>query len=116
MSRPRPPEKTVRYRRYGAINMDDFSDELRRSQLITDPSESLDTLVEQYHDVLRCILDKHAPMKTKNFVQRTTVPWYNLAIQTAKHDRRRLEGVWNRTGLVVHQQMYQEARNRVGEL
>ena len=43
-----------------AINMDNFSDKLLKSQLITDPSETLDTLVDQYNDSLKCLLDKHA--------------------------------------------------------
>ena len=71
--------------------MDDFSDELLKSQLTTDPSERLKTLVDQYNDSLKCLLNKHAPMKTKTFVQRATVPWYNQAIQAAKRDRRRME-------------------------
>jgi len=114
MSRPR--QKTVSYRKYDAINMDDFSDELLQSQLITDPSEILDTLVDQYNDSLKCLLDKHAPMKTKTFVQRATVPRYNQAIQAAKRDGRRIERLWNMTRLVLHQHMYGEARNRVGDL
>ena len=57
-----------------------------------------------------------SPVKTKTFVQRTNVPWYNQAIQQAKRDRRRLERLWNKTSLVLHQQMHKEANNRVGEL
>ena len=90
----RPQKKTVSYRKYDAMNMDDFSDELLKSQLIIDPSETLDTLVDQYNDGLKCLLDKHAPMKTKTFVQRATVPWYSQAIQAAKRDRRRMERLW----------------------
>ena len=96
--------------------MDDFYDELLKSQLITDPSETQDTLVDLYNDSLKCLLDKHASMKTKTFVQRATVPWYNQVIQAAKPDRRRMERIWNMTGLVVHQHIYTEARKRVGDL
>jgi len=71
--------------------MDDLSDERLKSQLITDPSETLDTLVDLYNDSLKCLLDKHAPMKTKTFVQRAILPWYNQAIQAAKRDRRRMD-------------------------
>ena len=65
MSRPRPRQKTVSYRKYDAINMDDFSDELLQSQLITDPSEILNRLLDLYNDSLKCMLDKHAPMKNQ---------------------------------------------------
>ena len=78
--------------------MDDFSDELLNSQLITVPSEILDALVNQYNDSLKCLLDKPAPMKTETFVQRAIVPWYNLAIETAKREKRAngtiMEYVW----------------------
>ena len=56
MYRPRPQEKTVSYRKYDAINMDDFPDELLKSQLITDPSDTPDTLVDQYNNSLTCLL------------------------------------------------------------
>ena len=40
---------------------------------------------------LKCLLDKQASMKTKTFVQRATVPWYNQTVQAAKRARRRME-------------------------
>jgi len=81
MPRPRPQEKTDSYRKYDPINMDDFSDELLKSQVITYPSEISDTLLDQYNDSLKGLLDTFAPMKTKTFVHRATVPSYNPAIQ-----------------------------------
>jgi len=116
MSRSRPQEKTVSYRKYYAINMDDFSDELLKYQLTTDPSERRETLVDQYNDSLKCLLNKHAPMKTKTFVRCATVPWYNQAFQAAKRDRRRIGRLWSMTGLTAHQHRYREARNRVDDL
>ena len=96
--------------------MDDFFDELVQAQLITYSSDALDYLVDEYNDGLKCLLDKHAPLKTKTFVLCTTVQWYNHAIQQAKRDARRLERFWSRIGVVVHQQIYKEARNRVIEI
>ena len=115
MSRPRPVEKMVSYRKYGSIDIDGFCDDIRNSPFFTDPADTVDTLVEQYESVLTDIVDKHAPLKSKRFVQRDKVPWYNKDIQQAKRDRRRWERTWNRTGLVVHQQLYQQARNSVGD-
>jgi len=56
------------------------------------------------------------PGKAKTFVQHATVPWYNQVIQAAKPDRRRMQRLYNMTGLVLHQHMFREARNRVGDL
>ena len=72
--------------------------------------------MDQYNDSWKCLLDKHASMKTKTFVQRATVPWYNQAIQVAKCDRRRMERLRSIPGLVVHQHVYREVRNRVNDL
>ena len=76
--------------------MDDFSDELLKSQLITDHTKTLDTLVVLYNDSLKCLLDNHDPMKTQIFVQRATVPWNKQAIQAAKYV---IEGEWNDYGI-----------------
>jgi len=101
--------------------MNYFSDELLKSKLITDPSETLDTLMDQYNDsVSKCFLDKHAPMKTKTFVQRatiTTMPRYHGTIWLFKQQNV-IEGERNdyEMWLVVHQHMHREARNRLGDL
>ena len=64
-----------------------MSDELIQSQLIRDSSDTLDALVGQYNDRLKCLLDKYAPVKTRTFVQRTTVPWYSQAISKQNETR-----------------------------
>ena len=62
--------------------MNDFSDELARSQLVTDSFwHNLDALLDQYTDGFKCLFDKHSPLKTKTFVQRIAVPWYYRTIQ-----------------------------------
>jgi len=67
----RPQEKIVSYRKYNVINMDVFSDELLK--FFWDTGH----IGGSNKDSLKCILDKHDPMKTKTFVHRATVPWYN---------------------------------------
>ena len=116
VSRPRSLDKIIYYRKYDAIDIDEFSDELVQPQLITDSSDKMCALVDRYSDGLMSLVDKHIPAITKTFVQRTTVSWHNQAIQQSKRDRRRLERFWNRTGLVVLPQKYNEPRHRAGEL
>ena len=55
--------------------------------------------MDQYNDRLKCLLDKHAPMKSKTFVYRATVLWYNRVIQARKRDRKEIERLCSMTGL-----------------
>ena len=100
MFSPCPPDKIVSYRKYSASNMDDFCDELAESQLIRDSSDTLAALVDQYNGGLQRLFDKHVPVKTKTFVQRTTVPLYSQTTQQAKRDGRQQipKEAWNWSG------------------
>ena len=37
-----------------------------------------------YRDTLSKLLDKHAPLKTRSFVVRPKLPWFNGSIKEAK--------------------------------
>ena len=91
ISRPRPQEKTVSYLKYDAINMDDFSNELIKSWLITDPSEALETWWININDSLKRLLDKHVPLKI-------SVPLYHSTIRLFKQQNV-IEGEWNGCGV-----------------
>jgi hypothetical protein len=53
-------------------------------------------------------MDNHAPEQTKVITLRPNTQWYTDDLRQAKQDRRRKERLWNRTGLVVHKQIYRE--------
>ena len=58
------------------------------------------------------LLNKHAPEKEKVVPDRPSSPWINEAVIKAKQARRRAERKKRKTGLVVHIEIYKQARNR----
>jgi hypothetical protein len=78
--------------------------------------DDLEPLMDQYNNVLRELLDKHAPELKKQITIRPTVPWYNDTIRDAKLTRRKLERQWRRTHLPAHRVLYQQQRKKVIQL
>jgi hypothetical protein len=76
--------------------------------LITDPSDALDCLVAQYNDGLRSLIDKHAPVVTKNVVLRPSAPWITEATRQTKRAKRRTERTWLKRRLTVHLELYRD--------
>ena len=64
-STPLPPPTQHTFRRLHSINVDDFLSDLVSSSLITNPTESLDSLLFCYNTTLSSLLEKHAPVVTK---------------------------------------------------
>ena len=107
--------KTITYRKVRSIDMSGFAADIQTSALILDPPSGLDELVDTYNEILTDLLDKHAPLKTKQMAERPLLPWYSKDIQAAKRHRRQCERLWKRTGLTVHYEMFKAARLFVRE-
>jgi hypothetical protein len=71
----------------------------------TEPWWDTDDAISAYSDIMRSLLDKHAPMKTIQIKGETKKPWYNNDIHSGRCARRRLERQWIKSGLEVHRQM-----------
>ena len=62
---PLPPPTLHSFRRLHSIDTDSFLDDLTSSPLMTNPPESLDSLLVAYNTTLSSLLDEHAPVITK---------------------------------------------------
>ena len=69
-----------------------------------------------YRIELRKIIDALGPTKTRVITVRPEAEWYNESIREAKQTRRQAERLWRKTGLVVHREVYMEARDMVNAL
>ena len=96
VTRERPKPERIQYRKIKAINIQAFKDDLKNSNLIKKPSTDIAGLTKQYDDVLRNILDAHAPLHTKNVSRKPPNPWMTPDILAAKRYRRYLERVWRK--------------------
>ena len=110
MCKPRRPQRTIIYRKFKAIDSGMLSDDINRSELLKNPSTTLDGALSQYDKVIRSVIHKHAPLKTHTRVLRPTVPWFTDEISEAKRVLRQHERKWRRTRLTVHRQIFQHQR------
>ena len=55
--------------------------------------------VNNYDEVLRSLLDKHAPVKERVVTVRPSAPWYTAEVTIEKRKRRQLERKWRASEL-----------------
>ena len=87
-------EKNITFRPINKININTFHDDLANSDLLIQPKSTLYELVNQYHETLSKLLDKHAPKQTKSVQVRPPSHWMSLEIVVAKRRCWYLEGIW----------------------
>ena len=74
------------------------------------------TSADQYNNIVRSVLDNHAPVTKRKVVDRTSSPWFCLVSEQlleAKRMRRQAERKWLSTGLTVFKDLYKKAKHRV---
>jgi hypothetical protein len=112
ITRPAVPKTYKEVRKISAIDIEAF-----KSDLITViPSEPSAC---QLTSALRATLDKHAPSSKRLISDRSLCQWYNTVgpeLLEAKQERRKAERRWRTTGLTVHREIYQTARNHVTDI
>ena len=84
-------KKIVQYRRTKDTNIDSFIQDIRESELCTNPANGVNTLVEQYNSTLTKILDKHAPGVSKSVPIKLPSPCFNAENKSTKTTRRKME-------------------------
>lgn len=99
-------KKTITYRKLHSIDYNTFCNDITDSPLIMEPSSDLDVLVDQYDNVLRSLLDCHAPTKQRIITVRPSAPWYSTEIAQNKRIRRKLERKWRSTRLPSDREKY----------
>ena len=65
-------EKVITFRQYHKIDMDNFTQDLNKSEFVCSPASNVSDLYDQYNSSLASILDIHAPEKKKNSKKNST--------------------------------------------
>ena len=94
---PAMSKHNVFYRAIHRINTVSFMTDIITSDLVTHPKEHVSDLYKQYHQILKTLLDKHAPIKSKSVSQKLPAPWMTPEIIQSKWRRRYLECVWRKS-------------------
>ena len=99
---PKPPihKLLVNSRALSRINKDQFrrdliklTDQLLATSSITDVNQT----ALQYDKILKQLLDKHAPLKTRMITPRTCVAWFDTEAKRLKAKLRKQEKIWRKS-------------------
>ena len=116
VSKPRACCKQVSFRKLKDICVAAFTRDITECPGLQDTSQPLECLVQAYSENLSSLIDKHAPLQTKEIVLRPHAPWYSEELREAKHERRRRERKWHSTKLAIHHQLFRDQCRTVAKL
>ena len=106
----------ISYRKCNRINLDALKFDLQSSDLMLNPClTSPGDLYDQYHATLTQLLDKHAPLCTKQ-KKRSCEPWITNDFIKAKQTKRYLERIWRRTKSVIDRSRFRQQVNKCNRI
>ena len=94
---------------------DTFSEDIR-SALSNCNSVELGEKVDHYNSSLRDVLDKHAPVKTKEIRILPNAPWFDEEYAALRRQRRKAEKTYSKTKSAEHRAQYHLLRQQTKEL
>ena len=111
----KPPlvTKQISFRKIKNISINDFKQDILNSNLHSETPSTLTDLATEYNDILRTILDQHAPLITKCLPVRPLQSWYDTSITTEKQKRRSLERKWRTSQLDDDERVFKTQKNAV---
>ena len=82
--------------------------DLNNSKIAQNRERSVVNVVKLYNSELSSIIDKHAPLKSKNIILRPNTEWYSDELRAAKRDHRKAERRMRKSNLTVHREMFRD--------
>ena len=112
LSKPRPPQKRIKFRQTRNIVTENFKIDLRHffSSTANKLNTNLNTLIEKF-EKSETVLNKHAPLTEKLITVRKPTPWNTEQILSAKRLKRKAEKKWRKSKTTIDLQLYKEKRN-----
>lgn len=93
-------------RNFKNMNIDNFKNDLNYPSENVLRTSPVNDLVNIYNDCVRDAIDKHAPIRTKEFILRPNTQWYSTELLQTKREKRKPERTWRLSRLEVHKQMF----------
>ena len=91
VEKPATQQKTILYRNWKKVDIDQFSSDLTSTFLQTSSPDTVTDLVHLYNTTLTVLTNKHAPLKKKTVKIKLSAQWYNGTIDKEKKKRRYFE-------------------------
>ncbi len=112
---PRPPQekKEFSYRKYSSIDMVSFQSDLVKAVEETVLIENVDSLVSEFSDKIKTIVNNHAPLLKKSVIVRPNCPWMTEDIRSEKQIKRQTERKWRSSKTGSNLKAYQDQKNKV---
>ncbi len=108
IARPAASKEVVTVRKLRNINIESLKEDVSASFDNLPDDIDLDCLSEEYDSILRGLVDKHAPAKSRVRYLRPHSPWYTNDLREKKQELRRYERKWVKSGLHVDKQIFRE--------
>lgn len=112
-TKPTFNQKIRKVRSIKNINMSHFFHDLELAVTKIDTTDEPNSFANQIGHAMSCVLDSHAPIKTKKLSTKIMVPWFNDDVRKAIIKRRRFEKLWRKDKTEIKRQMLRTARNEV---
>jgi hypothetical protein len=82
--------------------------DLNTSKILQNREGSVVNVVKLYNSELSSIIDRHAPLASKNIILRPSTEWYSDELRAAKRNRRKAERRMRKSNLTVHREMFRD--------
>ncbi len=115
---PKVEQKSISYRRFRDIDIVSFKSDIISSSTLNDLEGTASELADRYITGLQAIIDKHAPLITRNETIKRHDPWFTNNNHVAKRQRRKAERRSRRTKETTDHKEYRRqccARTRLLE-
>lgn len=80
LKKPQFRNKVISSRKLRFLDIDSFCEDVRNYSIVQEQSMDLDSAVHQYDNVLRSLLDQHAPLRKRLVTIRPAAPWYSPTV------------------------------------
>lgn len=109
--RPIRPQISIMYMKLKLIDPDLFRCDMLSMPLFTNPSDEVESLVNQYNTGIAAVLGKHAPLLKKIVTIRPENPWITDDIRLARRYSRQLERRWRLRRLEIDKECLMASRD-----
>lgn len=113
---PPPVRQQQMVRDHHGFDKSAFQADLATRLSDVDVEQVVESLLRDYQESVRSIVDKHAPLVRRNKQLCRCEPWYNEEIHHAQQLRHTNEKRWRQTKLEVHRQIFVEHRAQVNTM
>ena len=110
-------KKVIQFRNIKGIDQEQFGEDLAVALSELEPNtSSYRTIITEFNDVCKSILDAHAPEITKTINDVSDAPWFDGEYKLARIERRRAEKQWRKTNLEIDHSIFINLRQHCDEL